>query len=101
MNNPSKKKTILTVAGLLLLILACVAAVELIFLGLGEAIPNESRDSGQSVSVQPDQSAPGQAAPSFCPFCRACPPPSSGASSAPSAGSGWSPREENLKWKRI
>ena len=69
MNNPSKKKTILTVAGLLLLILACVAAVELIFLGLGEAIPNESRDSGQSVSVQPDQSAPGQAAPSFCPFC--------------------------------
>ena len=68
MNNPSKKKTILTVAGLLLLILACVAAVELIFLGLGEAIPNESRDSGQSVQTQlPDQSAP--AAPSFCPFC--------------------------------
>ena len=69
MNNPSKKKTILTVAGLLLLILACVAAVELIFLGLGEAIPNQAKDSaGQSVQTQPpDQSAP--AAPSFCPFC--------------------------------
>ena len=74
MNNPSKKKTILTVAGLLLLILACVAAVELIFLGLGEAIPNESRDSGQSVSVQPDQSAPGQAAPRATPpvWCWRC-----------------------------
>ena len=69
MNNPSKKKTFLTVAGLLLLILACVAAVELIFLGLGEAIPNPSRGSaGQSVQTEPpDQSAP--AAPSFCPFC--------------------------------
>ena len=69
MNDPSKKKTILTVAGLLLLILACVAAVELIFLGLGKAIPNQAKDpAGQSVQTQlPDQSAP--AAPSFCPFC--------------------------------
>ena len=38
--NPSKKKNLLTVAGLILLLLACVAAVELIFMGLGEAIPN-------------------------------------------------------------
>ena len=69
MNDPSKKKTFLTVAGLLLLILACVAAVELIFLGLGKAIPNQAKDSAaQSVQTQlPDQSAP--AAPSFCPFC--------------------------------
>ena len=67
--NPSKKKTFLTVAGLLLLILACVAAVELIFLGLGKAIPNQAKDSAaQSVQTQlPDQSAP--AVPSFCPFC--------------------------------
>ena len=67
--NPSKKKNLLTVAGLILLLLACVAAVELIFMGLGEAIPNQGRSSaGQSVQTQlPDQSAP--AAPSFCPFC--------------------------------
>ena len=67
--NPSKKKNLLTVAGLILLLLACVAAVELIFMGLGEAIPNQGRGSaGQSVQTQlPDQSAP--AAPSFCPFC--------------------------------
>lgn len=67
--NPSKKKNLLTVAGLILLLLACVAAVELIFMGLGEAIPNQGRGSaGQSVQTQlPDQSTP--AAPSFCPFC--------------------------------
>ena len=67
--NPSKKKNLLTVAGLILLLLACVAAVELIFMGLGEAIPNQGRGSaGQSVQTQlPDQSAP--VAPSFCPFC--------------------------------
>ena len=67
--NPSKKKNLLTVAGLILLLLACVAAVELIFMGLGEAIPNQGRGSaGQSVQTElPDQSTP--AAPSFCPFC--------------------------------
>ena len=67
--NPSKKKNLLTVAGLILLLLACVAAVELIFMGLGEAIPNQGRGSaGQSVQTQlPDESTP--AAPSFCPFC--------------------------------
>ena len=67
--NPSKKKNLLTVAGLILLLLACVAAVELIFMGLGEAIPNQGRGSaGQSVQTQlPDQSTP--AAPGFCPFC--------------------------------
>ena len=70
MNDPSKKKTILTVAGLLLLILVCVAAIELIFVGLGEAIPNEAgSSSGQSVSAQPEPSAPDRNAPSFCPFC--------------------------------
>ncbi len=67
--NPSKKKNLLTVAGLILLLLACVAAVELIFMGLGEAIPNQGRGSAsQSVQTElPDQSTP--AAPSFCPFC--------------------------------
>ena len=67
--NPSKKKNLLTVAGLILLLLACVAAVELIFMGLGEAIPNQGRGSAnQSVQSElPDQSTP--AAPSFCPFC--------------------------------
>ncbi len=67
--NQSRKKTALTVAGLIVLILVCVAAIELIFVGLGEAIPNQAKDSAsQSVQTQPpDQSAP--AAPSFCPFC--------------------------------
>ena len=74
--NEKKKSGVLPIVGLILLLVLCVAGVELIFTGLGKAIPNEARGQSPSVSAsQSVQSTPeagdssARSAPSFCPFC--------------------------------
>ena len=76
--NQSRKKTILSVAGLILLILVLCVGIQMIYVGLGEAIPKSGPASSASQSLQPDPSQSGDLsggagqdhpAPSFCPFC--------------------------------
>ena len=70
--NEKKKSGVFPIVGLILLLLLCVAGVELVFAGLGAAIPNQGRGQSTSASASqstPDGAASAQSAPSFCPFC--------------------------------
>ena len=70
----NKTKSWLTIAGLIALIAALFLCVELIFLGLGRAIPNQAAGSGEADSPPgPAQETPApsgeEKSPAFCPFC--------------------------------
>ena len=70
--NDQRKRTILSVIGMLALLIACVIGVQAVFAGLGAAIPNQGRGQSTSASASqstPDGAASAQSAPSFCPFC--------------------------------
>ena len=84
MNN-KRKRTVLSVAGLIVLLLLCVAGVQAVFAGLGMiSAQNGGVSSSQSTQAGGDGSQPvqkpgassvpedagsAQPAPSFCPFC--------------------------------
>ena len=79
--NQKKKSSPLLIVGLVLLVLVCFMGIQLIFAGLGEAIPNEARLSESQSSQQGEQASSaqdtsgageengGETAPKFCPFC--------------------------------
>ena len=74
--NEKKRRNWLTIAGLIALIIALCLCVELLFLGLGKAIPNQAAGSGAADSPEgpaQEEPLPGpggeERAPSFCPFC--------------------------------
>ena len=70
--NEKKKPTWLTIAGLIALIIVLCLCVELIFMFLGRAIPQQGQasQSGVSSSLEqvPEESQTAQG-PGFCPFC--------------------------------
>ena len=82
MNQPTKR-TLLSIGGMVLLLIACVLGVQLIFAWMGTAFSTSTGDSqSQSAPVERSQSQEQiladasedgagsvQSAPSFCPFC--------------------------------
>ena len=79
-----KKRTIMSIVGMVALLLVCVIGVQMVFAGLGVAFsdqgdatsgPGSQGDSVQSSSEQDSDSSEAssavaaQPAPSFCPFC--------------------------------
>ena len=75
--NETKKNKALPIVGLVLLLLLCMAGIELVFAGLGAAFPNHAQGGSSSASQsaegadasQSTGDASSQEAPSFCPFC--------------------------------
>ena len=77
--NDQRKRTILSVIGMLALLIACVIGVQAVFAGLGAAFPQKDvslqGDGSQSQAAQeqdmPEDAGDGsdRPAPSFCPFC--------------------------------
>ena len=71
-----KKKSWLTIAGLIALIVVLFLGIKLVFAGLGAAIPQKPAGPGEptvpgepGLTEQVGQPGPGQTAPAFCPFC--------------------------------
>lgn len=83
--NDKKKRTILSVVGMIVLLLVCAFGVQAVFAGLGMVGSQSGGSSSSSQSVPadgsqgqtdqetgaPEESGTGsaQSAPSFCPFC--------------------------------
>ena len=65
-----KKKSWLTIAGLIALIVVLFLGIKLVFAGLGAAIPQKPAGPGEpGLTEQVGEPGPEQTAPAFCPFC--------------------------------
>ncbi len=74
--NEKKRRNWLAIAGLIALIIALCLCVELLFLGLGAAIPERAAGSGEAnppAGPAQEEPLPGpggeERSPAFCPFC--------------------------------
>lgn len=72
--NDKRKRTILSVVGMVALLIVCVIGVQVVFAGLGMVSAQAEGDGSQpaqepGASSVPEDAGSAQPAPSFCPFC--------------------------------